>query len=390
MRKTLIVLTILFLLLFVGLVQAAHFNQRRWLAWTLSIVIINIDPRINFYTENGYSLNSELCHGQRFKVAMETPTGEWVAEGGHHDSPAITWVENLQSFLNKTLEAGSQSTAIPISELYDGYVDEAVGVPVYKMKYIQSRPQSYINLVCEVPKLFTSLDVSGADPVLLEKLSVADGGELSDIVFGVTATDKVDISYAGDLNCVFYWFCRYEYSGCKLYRTTYDLKLGSISDKKFITVIDKPSQPKINLTSILTDTQLSPQSSTYMKLTITNSGNKTATIKEINLNVNSEFLACTSMKLSPEETTECVLSVSPEQSFVIEANVKYQFQMCGERQEKTERFLVGYIEVEATECSSSSDCSENYECCKGLCYDSTKGMCADVNADGVPEWVPIE
>ena len=390
MRKTLLISTILFLLLFVGLSQAVQINEIiRWRFFLFDShserdrpykldFITNIDPRINFYTQDGYSLNSELCQGQKFKVAVGPPSGEWVGEGGYYNSPPITWVDDITIIA----EGMRSHPGITRSEIYDGY-DGWSDIPLHKIG------GHYMTVVCESLNL-ENLKITGAYQPSKEETILL----FTKATFIVTATDKVDIS-ADNIKCVFYFL-----QGCVLDNTpnmneckymTQKLEernLGPVLEGKSFKVT-KP-EPSIKIKPMLTNSELSPQSSTYLKLVVTNNGNTIVSIKDIDLNVNSEFLACTSMKLSPEETTECVLSVSPEQSFVIEANVKYQFQMCGERQEKTERFLVGYIEVEATECSSSSDCSENYECCKGLCYDSTKGMCVDVNADGVPEWVPIE
>lgn len=400
MKKTLIVLTILFLLLFGSLAQAATFNKRVRLisepgpCWARAYDIIfsvNINPQLGFYTENGYSLNSELCYGQKFKAVIETSNndwidtrGEWVTIGGACDSPPVAWVESLAYFLNEVKNADKSPITIP--KIYDGYVDSLTGIPVYWEGTVFLKPY-YGTLVCELPK-FKSLDISGAETWSI--YGVKKPG-----TFVVTA-DKVDISFNTDINCMFYHFCVKKGEGCEVVREIMDMDgkyggsktyLGSASEKKSITVTSVPPEPKIIITSTLTNGKLSPQSSTYLKMEVTNTGDKDAVVKNIDLNVDSQLLACESNKLSPGSSTECILWVSPEKSGVIEATVDYQYMKCGERQQIREKFVVGEIEVKPKECSDNRDCLKNYICCEGFCYDSTKGMCVDVNADGIAEWV---
>ena len=380
---------------------------------------VDIDPRINFYTEDGYSVNTELCQGQKFKVDSSVQNGEWEEEGGYFDTPPVVWVDNITKFeeqVNKSTE-GRNGLIITGIDKYDVYLDNLTGtsIPVYPIyvggcsaplgyggPWVCYDTKAYVNVVCDKPRI-TKLDISGAN-------------SLSEDVFIVTATDKMDMLITGASNCRIYHFCvattlrgastypelihdciismyttkgwpycYYGSWGCKLIEGNM-----MFSTNRTIAVTSNPSKPIIHVSSMLTNDKLFSNSSTYMKLKITNGGVKDVIVKDINLNVNSRFLGCNSTKLSPNESTECVFWLSPGESSTLEATVKYQFLMCGKRELKAERFVVGDIKVEATKCSKNSDCLENYICCENICHDSIKGRCLDVNADGVPEWIPMK
>src|SRR4030042_482021 len=104
MRNVVIIVSIIFLLLFVELARGAQFSKI--VAWsgipllrTLTLNI-NIDSRVNFYTENGYSLGSELCQGQKFKISTDVPSAEWIEVGAWEGEPPILWVDDIKSFGN--------------------------------------------------------------------------------------------------------------------------------------------------------------------------------------------------------------------------------------------------------------------------------------------------
>jgi hypothetical protein len=388
MRKVVIVSGIVFLLLFTGIVQATQLGHAYWAhvgGWHLDLYT-NMDPRINFYTENGYSLNSELCQGQKFKVTTATPSSEWIVEGEYDGSPPVTWVNNITAFEEKVLmikqleHSNPYNPELLIENISNTYLDNGTGIPVYYPLY----GNLFVNVVCELPK-FKTLSVSGVE-------------QLPGNIYEVKETDNINISFNTESNCVYYFICACPFTPNN-YFPCVDSNQPSFSGRamladslvgsgeKSITITKTPSQPKIQFASILTDVQVPSKSSTYLKITINNTGEKEVDIKDINLNVNSQFLACTSTNLEPGESTECILYVSPDDSSLVKADVKYQYIMCGERQTKTESFPAGFIDVKPAECLKNADCLGNYICCSGKCYDSAKGICSDVNADGVNEWV---
>jgi hypothetical protein len=344
MKKCLIVSTVIFLMLFSGLAQAVSFQKRVIIYYGFIQPIININQGINFYTEGGYSLGSELCQGQKFKIVTDTPSGDWVTPGGWEGDPSIVFVDNLKD-VNKQQ------------------------IPVYE---VSGSHRAIINIICESPEKSKNLDVSGV---------IAIG----DDTFVVTSEDKVKINFNEDLNCAVYLSSL----DSRIKNEILTMEKMNIESTKSLTITKNPSQPKMQIASLLTDDKLTSQSSTYMKLTINNTGNKEVIIKDINLNVNSQFLTCASMDLKPGESTECIFSVSPKDSSLLKADMKYQYMMCGERQTKTESYPAGFIDVKPAECLKNEDCQTGYVCCSGLCHDSAKGICSDVNADGVNEWTPI-
>jgi len=421
-----------FLLFFISLVHAVHLNRFVEFIWTwtsdqaVPVKLINfyVDPRINLYTENGYSFSSELCKDQKFELIRSVPIGEWEFPEGHEGTPPIFWVDSLDDFIEKANNAkkGQGDEVI----IYDtppntSFVDEEVGVPVYFLPWKVTSKHTgnlilapYGNMICEMSN-FTNINVTGADTISVF------GGVKKYNTFLVTSDDKVDISFSVDLKCVFYYYgdywydkqnyfypytkgyiqkrvvlgvvstgCSYPNINCFSYnRENNNTKLYTISGEQSLVVTTTPSEPKIEIKSILTQNKLFPKSSTYIKLHIKNNGNKAVSINDINLNVNSQFFGCESKKIHPESSTECVLSVSPEESVDITGNVNYQYMLCGERQKRNEFISIGNIEVKSSECNDNSECSYmlNGICCENLCYDSAEGMCSDINADGVDEWI---
>jgi len=353
--KRLIILGVLCILVFVGLAEA---SSSFWFYWSLQrgpggfgvSFFVNVDPRINLYTDSKYSLNSELCEGQYFTVEMGVPSGEWEGVGGWDDSPPVYWTENLTDLVKKVTNG---EISIPH---YD------VGGQSY-FPFIFS-----MNVICEIPKL-SALNVSGAD-------FVRSGGNTSAFVVG--GEEKVVIRFNESMKCMVHWIPG------GFYGPVY----GKILEDKSYRVLTR-SIPKLDFESVLTSDQLPYGSSTYLKLNVTNLGDKDTAVKDITFNVDSQLIACTSSNLSPGNSTECVVWMSPKETSTITADVKYQYQICGERKFKTEKFFVGEIEVEEVKCTNDKDCLGNYICCAGLCYDSVDGMCSDVNADGVNEWIKI-
>ena len=363
MKLTVIVTTVIFLILFVGSSDAVTFKSARYNCagsggLVSFIYIIDIEPRINFYTEDGYSLNSNLCEEQIFRISIENQSGEWIiGEGGYIDSPPIFWLDYLKDFKKENIPAYFTP-------------DLPAG--------IEGEPLMWENILCEKPK-FTSLNVTGAYSL--------GKNEYGDMLFKVNTTDGVNISFDEDINCMNYY--KDVNGNASVFTFMFGgEKPGSILIKNSFKV-SKPL-PSTNINSLLTDNKLKSRSSTYLKLEVKNIGNTGIIIKDIKLDVDSQLLVCKSMKLPLDSSTECILQISPEQSSIVTGDITYQVYGCGKRYQRAEQFLVGYIEVEATKCSKNSDCLENYICCENECHDSIKGRCLDVNADGVPEWIPMK
>ena len=106
MKRFLILFSIVFCLFLSANVQAetmtkrANFDYSQWSGmlgrndgFYFGVgLIVNFDSKINFFTEDDYSITSGLCNGQKFKLDIEDNGGEWVGEGGWYDSPPIEWV----------------------------------------------------------------------------------------------------------------------------------------------------------------------------------------------------------------------------------------------------------------------------------------------------------
>jgi len=38
-------------------------------------------------------------------------------------------------------------------------------------------------------------------------------------------------------------------------------------------------------------------------------------------------------------------------------------------------------------CSTTNDCNINFVCCQNACHEESKGICRDINGDGIPDWL---
>lgn len=430
MNKVLIISIILFSLLFINWVEAAQFNKVMTKGGSWSFLNININPQVGLYTENGYSLGSEVCKGEKFKLQSGSPVGDWAVLGGWEGHPPIVWVENLGNVIEKVKDVPNRT--IPNTDIYDGYVDNVTGIPVYRVATIVNNTYNqnweliygtqkwtlyYGSLVCESPKV--GLNMSGAENLSFFGVQIPG-------TFVVTSNDNVNLSYKISFDCVFYVFCEmYEKDSVIInpvdfsrtylrkgdcdttireigdltfarykayprdYNYTLNKTLGLVSENMFLKVVTKSIQPEIDIEPIITTNQLTTGSSTYLKMKVSNIGYKEITVKDIDFSVDSQFLTCISTKLSPGNSTECILSLSPEKSGTIEAHVHYQYIKCGERQNVKRDFVIGDVLVKPVECSKDGGCPKSNICCESVCHDSDKGTCTDVNADGVNEWVPV-
>jgi hypothetical protein len=294
-------------------------------------------------------------------------------------------------------------------KLYDGYVDNNTGIPVYSLHFQNGFSyqggydiMGYGNLICQLtPKTYK---VEGAD-------------QISKNSFVVTASDTVNVKIENDVNCVFFRYangallrrgifypnlggctlachgsgiyktlCRVRYRDCS--NTLYPGSLiGSVNFVKSFTVKD-PLPSEIEASPVALDSQFSYGRPSYVTVNLKNNGDTDITITDANLNTPSTLISCYPSSLSPGETAQCVFAIVPTESTSLNADIKYNFNQCGSREFETKSISIGMLNVQQPQCTTDSDCNSGFTCCYGTCYKKTEGTCKDINGDGIPDWIP--
>jgi hypothetical protein len=368
---------------------------------------LNIDYPVRIYNENDFSLNSQTCQGR--KITIETtqscvescpePQGEWESErGGFYDSPPIFWVNDLDAVISKIQSSPKTGPNINPS---DGYVDPETGIPVYS---ISPKPVGHVGF--ETASGFGTVVCEANDA----QVSVTGAQIASPGVYEVTAGDNevVNIDVSVNVRCIFYFFGEYGKSyasgGFVISRaallpgkapivgsasapsTGNTYSVGTI--QLHASLLSSNMPPSLEVTPLLTSEQISAASSTFLKAVITNTGGASVNLMNLNLNTPSTLFNCNSKTLSPGTSTECIFLVAPQSSTDLQLNLNYKSTDCGERKSYSQSFLVGRLNVFGVQCEKDSECTTGNICCNGECKDPAQGVCADIDGDGIPEWVP--
>jgi hypothetical protein len=360
---------------------------------------LNFDPSIEIFNEKGFFLNSEVCEGSKINVKIGGSSGEWLYErGGYEDSPPIFWVDDLDEVIRKiqSLPAGG---SLPF-RIWDGYVDEDTGIPVYEETTERSKAfvkNGFGTVICESAP--SSYEISGAR-------------EISPGIYEVTGDKKnVDIDMEISVRCVFYHFGHNSETNFLIrrglafpfgvYQTSAlfnpsprerkpteasEYRVAVIRAHKSLVVNNEP--PRIEVKPIISDEQISPYSSTFLKVLIENVGNKNINLMDLSLNTDSNLFICNSKNLPPGSSTECVFSLYPKKSTDLLLSLNFKSNECGEMKKYSQTFSVGKISIAELRCEKDEDCGTGRICCRGSCEDPRKGVCVDIDGDGIPEWVP--
>jgi len=354
---------------------------------------------------NGYILDSKVCSGGTFKLSFSNSTGEFDSKGGYSDTPPIVFVDDLDAVMNKILQVNPNAKSAYRNKIIknfgnpDVYIDPDTGIPVYFNYQCnwggpKAKPQCgmtwYSTIVCQATS--QNANVEGATM-------------LTNGLYQVTSTDSVTLDVKSDVNCFFYaygWLSSDKNTltlmqsifmpgngGCNYCPKTVKVKgmtIGSFQLKQTFQVDNSPP-PTLSVSAKITNEQVPPGSSTYARVVISNGGSE-VNIKGISFNTKSKLISCTSTKLSPDSSTECIVSLSPTETTDLQATVSYQYNQCGERQTAMQKAYIGTLLVSQPECYSDSDCKSGYLCCDSICHDSTKGVCRDIEGTGISTWIP--
>ena len=378
-----------------------------WYAQSSGLVAeITIPNDLKLVTQDGHVIKDEICAGDKFKFSKGVEKGEFWQRGGHIDTPPIYWVDDIEKLVLDIMDYHDKTTTTgeyiwSNLQVPDGYVDDVAGIPVYNIP-LSSKPTVQNanltgNMVCSIKE---------KEPTVL--------GATESVGY-YEATSK-DISFNTDsvVECMYYYFGD-KGSSSPFFTfqvptiiqagpdasvhswNTHNIKYNSIEDffrvgtinfNKNIKVVEPVEEPELKIKTILTDTELDHGETTYARLLITNNGATVITLKDIESNVNHEFIYCDKETLEPDEQADCALTLTPDTETDITATVNFEYRRCGKRIESSKKQASSTIMVQPLErCAKSEDCKDSDKvCCNRICRTETNGACDDYNGDGTFEW----
>lgn len=333
---------------------------------------------INFYSnprviDRGYVIKNgeECCVGSEMRLDALSLLGEWFSKGGPNDSPPIKWVENLSEVKEKIN-----------SKIYSTETYEATICSWRAIKEKTTGPER-----C---KVWGSLICSSDCKIF------SDGGNVNqnEKTFKVSSSGIVSLNFVCPVECIFFVDRRNKANLSNVYGyLELGKKLPELVNTLNLKAVEKSIGPDLELKkATITSTNLKENEKTFIKMIMKNSGDMTAKIDKINLNLKNYEILYSPKELAPNEETEIIIKARAENVGTIKANIEYRSEMLGCLPTKnfTESFSIASIKIygKLEKCSSSSECKYGETCCEGYCMNLNEGFCDDINGDGIPEtWI---
>ncbi len=385
---------------------------------TSAVIQVTIPDDAKLVSSDGYVIRDEICADDTFTFEKGTDKGEWWFRGGVEDSPPIHWVDDVEKFVLDLLEY-HENTITDQDKICNNdltyplpanYKDDMTGIEVFgsrsavgenlSVQSVHHAAPQVGNVVCSIKE--KNLDFAGAKKT--------DSGYM---ILGSEATINAEFI----VECTYYYYgvgqgtygpacdfavmrvptviqygpdAVYESWGHHnvIYNSIEDFfRVGTISLNKNIKVVEPVKEPTLRIKTIITNTELDYGETTYIRLLITNKGATAITLKDIESNVNHEFIYCDKETLEPDEQADCALTLTPDIEADITATVNFEYQRCGKRIESSKKQASSTITVQPLErCTKSEDCKDGKVCCNRICRTDAKGVCDDRDGDGTFEW----
>lgn len=345
---------------------------------------------INFYSnpklvDHGYVLNKDdkVCVGDVLKVYSVDLGGEWFGKGGPNDSPPITWISsdqmnNIANNVNNwhkthTLPPQTTTTSLPETILSNKDV-LGMEITLYKTPLFtaprREYPWAYGTLICTANSEITF----NGQPYTGSEVPVSNEGQLK---FDVTA----------EPTCLFYLekviittHEKPELIENYYYTLSNSIESASLSTTINLLAVEDSNGPNFEISRF----SLTPDN--YVRLLITNNGGMTGKLDYIGSNV--PLSVYNTPEIQPGQTWEVFGKLQTTGSIDEDSltfNLVYRSNELGCLKIK-EYGVSGEMTAEA--CQSDGDCKSGFICCQNYCRDPSKGVCKDVNGDGIPDWVP--
>ena len=333
---------------------------------------------VNFYSnprliDRGYIIKNgeECCVGSEIELDSLSLSGEWFSKGGPNDSPPIKWVENLSEVKEK-INAGEYST-----ETYEATI--CSWRAIMEKTTGPERCKVWGTLICSSDcKIFSY------------------NGEVNqnEKTFKVSSSGLISLNFICPVECIFFVDRRNKDGLSNVYGyMELGKKLPELVNSLNLKAVEKSLGPDLELKrSTITSASLKENEKTFIKMVLKNSGDMTAKIDKIKLNLKNYEILHYPRELAPNEEAEIIIKARAENVGTIRANIEYRSDSLGCLPTKnfTESFSIASIKIigKLEKCNSSSECKYGETCCEGYCMNLNEGFCDDINGDGIPEtWI---
>lgn len=154
-----------------------------------------------------------------------------------------------------------------------------------------------------------------------------------------------------------------------------------------LNVLDKEAKPKVDLVSSNVQDTASRDQNFYVRVNVRNTADFAIKFDDIKLNTKSGVVYKPKV-VNSGDVAEIILKASADSPKDLKLRIESSSDnfSCGGVSSNIQEFDLGKVNVETRQCTSDLQCSQGETCCSGFCFDSTKGFCADIDGDGIPEW----
>ena len=386
---------------------------------------------INLYSslqivDRGYVLKDgdTFCSGDELGAKYENTGGEWFSKGGPTDTPPIQWMScgELKDFLTHLVEWHKTNSYPedynPVSDggVPSSYVvnNDAVSRDDIVVYLAGSDPYGrgwsiYFALLCCQGEIIPLSETENSDTYVYEVNSdpkcvmyfdslYSDGYWMDKfvfpsvkynylpvfkpLIFGNAAYGGGDVGqYFSDLG----WIERY-----------FDAPLFQSSHSMTLTRVE-PAEgergPDIEITKSYYQSSVYEGAPLYLRLVVKNTGDMLAHVDTVSLNADVYDVIYKPESLYGGETSEIIVETIGKDVSELKLTVEYFSDELGCLPTKNfvESFSLGSIDAfPLPSCKENGDCAgvgmDSPVCCRGLCYDLSRGNCDDFDGDGHFEW----
>ncbi len=308
---------------------------------------ITVPEDLNLVTSDGYVVGDEVCVGDEFKLDKGLIKGEDWDDGGDQDSPAIYWIDDVESAVKKIVSQHETSSPARIggTQVDDGYVDPLSGVAVYTRI---------------IPASSAVYNVSGNYKIIGNiacsvKGSASANGEIMQDgdYYKATAPGTASFNANYVVECMYYYyggacnpsddmcsatsatntFCQYQVpmfphlTGSSLKDL---LSVGTISLNKNLKITTS-STPKVGF-SITGAESIKLGEENNLRILVKNTGDTNITVTDIYSTAPHKYISCDNPTIAPGTESECIMSVTPTVGTGLDVTILYEYSSCGKEE----------------------------------------------------------
>jgi hypothetical protein len=345
-------------------------------------------------------------------------SGEWFGKGGPVDTPPITWVssDQMNNIITSVNNYQSHATGEkPVSVPY--HTVHSNGIPFW-CSSMNCPMQDFDFRVYDLPGGMTSNADALGMSILLYKTPLFSGGRYYPWAYGtlictsneimageqsfekeifVSAPGPLQLSITAKPTCYFYLektitVCEAGYAeNCmnkdptEKYYYTLSQAIWGPSMLSAINLLAVADSRGANLEIV--DKSSTTDDKTTIMLSIQNTGDSNAILDDITSPI-PLTITYKPPVIKPGETESIYLQTTQQVDVnSLSFDLSYRSETLSCQPPTTTTTTTTQPPMQITSCSSNSQCSTGL-CCQNQCRDSTKGVCRDINGDGILDWVP--